>query len=144
MLFLVRGIDHAGQAFSGRFESSSQERLQKWMLENGVTVNTVSSLPLTSGPYSKLPWLILAFPALAGLFLYTSFALIKLLFLEAQTHGTWIIAALSLEIVLLIVIYNIMLRLGSQYDFDEGRILQYSKGECIAVLEDDNDDSEVR
>ena len=134
MLFLVRGIDHAGQVFSGRFESSSQERLQKWMLENGVTVNSVSALPLTSGPYSKLPWLILAFPALAGLFLYTSFLLIKIFFLEAPADGTWIIAALSLEIVTVIVIYNIMLRLGSQYDFDDGRIIQVHKGRMHSAL----------
>jgi hypothetical protein len=144
MLFLVTGIDHAGQAFSGKFESSSQERLQTWMLENGVTVNTVSALPLTSGPYSKLPWLILAFPALAGLLIYTSFGLIKLLFFEAQTHWIWIGAALSLEIILAIVIYNILSRLGLRYDFDDGRILQYSRGECIAVLMDDNDDAEMR
>jgi hypothetical protein len=144
MLVVVTGVDHAGATFSGRFESSSQERLRTWMLENGVTVNTVSALPLTSGPYSKLPWLILAFPALAGLFLYTSFALIKLLFLEAHANATWIIAALSTEFVLAIVIYNILLRLGLRYDFDDGRILQYSKGECIAVLADDNDDSDTR
>jgi len=41
------------------------------------------------------------------------------------------------------VIYNILLRVKLRYDFDEGRIIQKSKGTCTAVLADDNRDSEM-
>ncbi len=52
---------------------------------------------------------------------------------------TTIVMTFFFDIILAILIYNILLRLGSHYDFDDGRIIQYAKGECIITSKDFSD-----
>jgi hypothetical protein len=111
------------------------------MADNGIAVTTISALPLTKGPYAKLPWLILAFPVLAAVLVYTCVHLVKST-AAGQTDWTAFLITLLLDAGLAIIIYNILLRLGSHYELDDGRILQYAKGERVVTSADDEDSSE--
>jgi len=143
MLFHVKGVDYAGADFSSRFESVSEEDLRAWMIENGVRANAISALPLTTGPYSKLPWLILAFPIFAGLFIYAAIHLVKTIVFGGQLEWTTVTLTVLFEGILGILIYNILLRLGSHYDFEGGRIVQYAKGDCISISKNYSGDPDV-
>lgn len=137
MLFSVKGVDYAGQGFAGRFDAPSEERLLNWMTESGIVLESISALPLTAGPYSRFPYLILVFPILAGIFLYTMLSLMRMLIIGDAGGWITIIGIIALDALLAVPIYNILLRLGSHYEFDEGRIVQFASGDCIVTSQDE-------
>jgi hypothetical protein len=143
MLFTVKGVGYAGEPFSSRFESASKEVLREWMIEDGITVTEVRVLPLTSGPYSKLPWLILAFPVLVGLLVITSARLVSVAASGALSGWGELVLIVSLEVGLSVIVCNILLRLGSQYDFGGDRVVQYAKGPCVSTSKDAEENAEV-
>ncbi len=52
---------------------------------------------------------------------------------------TTIAVTVFFDIILAILICNILLRLGSHYEFDDGRVIQYAKGESIITSTDVSD-----
>jgi hypothetical protein len=137
MLFSVKGVDYAGRRFAGRFEAPSEHRLRNWMSDCEITVESIRALPLTSGPYSRFSWLILVFPVLAGVVLYTILVVMRMTALGEIPGWGPIAGIVALDAILAVPIYNILLRLGSHYEFDEGRIIQYVSGGCIVTSEDE-------
>jgi hypothetical protein len=69
-IFRVQGRTRDGEPFSVRFEAPAESNLQAWLLVEQARAESVRQLPLTSSPFSRLPWMILVFPVLCyGLYL---------------------------------------------------------------------------
>jgi hypothetical protein len=140
MLFLVTGTDFAGRRFEERFDAASEDALRNWMANNGISVESARAAPLTWGPYARFPRLILAFPILAGVFLYTILVAIRMIaFAEGSFPAAAVGAIIAFDALLVVPLYNILMRLGSHYEFDDGRIVQYAKGDCVVTSEDAQD-----
>jgi hypothetical protein len=87
--------------------------------------------------------LILVFPIFAGLFIYSAIQLVKTIIFSGHLEWTTVTLTVFFEGILGILIYNILLRLGSHYDFEEGRIVQYARGDCISISKNYTDDPDV-
>jgi hypothetical protein len=69
-VFRVRGTTRHGEPLSVRFEVPDEGNLQTWLATEQARAESVRRLPLTSWPFSRLPWMILVFPVLCyGLYL---------------------------------------------------------------------------
>jgi hypothetical protein len=151
MLFRAKGTDYSGNSFSNRFEARSADDIRAWFTENGISANEISAYRLTSGPYTKIPWLILVWPILALFFCQIAYLLCVTIGKQAvDEYGfvgfgiapppfPWLyfLAFSAAEVVIGILIYNILMRTGAHYYFDDGRVIQITRGECVVTNKDD-------
>jgi|GEM_PF-2960248 hypothetical protein len=64
-VFLVTGRDRKGEAFRRRFEAPSANDLQIFLATRSLHVASVRALPLSSWPFSRVPFIMMIFPLFA-------------------------------------------------------------------------------
>jgi len=63
-LYQLRGRDARGRPLHVRLEAASRALIEGWLARRGVQIESLRRWPLTWGPYSRFPGLILGWPVL--------------------------------------------------------------------------------
>jgi hypothetical protein len=161
VLLKVQGKDYSGNSFSSRFEARSEADLRAWFTENGITASKISAYFFTSGPYIKFPWLILTWPVFAYAFCQIGYFALKTLhgalfpllyavgvegvdylFYESPRLFSYFLMLSACEMIIGLLIYNIVIRTGAHYDFDDGRVIQITRNDCVITNKEDLEENE--
>lgn len=97
-LFAAKGRDFSGAGFRTTFEARSEEELRAWAVAAGVRLEKVRTLPLTGGPWSRMPWLMPLWPVFAVLLLVTLLTLVRdVLAIERERGNVAVLSRLARE-----------------------------------------------
>ncbi len=141
-LIVVRGLDAQGTPFSARAEARDETELRTVLANEGVTVLSARTVPLTRWPFVGQGWPILAWP-LAGFFLMSSVVVAARALLDGSAlRVPWaFVVALGSVTGFGWFVGNTLGRLGTHWPFDETRgVWLYTRGLERPALRSDLED----
>lgn len=82
-MYLVQGRDRQGETFRRRFEAPSESELTLFLSARSLQITSLTQLPLSSWPFSRIPFVAMLFPL---------FAWGVISFGGATVRGAWLLA----------------------------------------------------